>query len=103
MKVSTLIRIVSNGNGALEDAHEPVDVDHLDGPWLVVIRDEVTSAIAGVLDHEIPMVASAWAATEEWQTDGGDHEFLGPLVGELRDLARQARPPKERLYLRISL
>ncbi len=103
VKVSTLFRIASNGDTELQDVDEPVDMDRPDGPWLLVIRDEVTQCFAGIAEHEIFRIADAWAATEEWQAQHADPEFLGSLIRDLRDLAKQARPPTTRLYLRITL
>lgn len=103
VKVSTLFRIASNGRADLATVHDRVDVDRREGPWLVVIRDEVTEVIAGIADDEIAQVADAWAATQEWRLDHAEPGVLSPVLRQLRDLARQAAPPAERLYLRISL
>ncbi|MFI7547865.1 hypothetical protein [Actinoplanes sp. NPDC049599] len=74
----------------------PVSVDRWEGPWLQVVADHVTTAIAAISNDRLHAVTRAWAETEEWQYATADE--LAPLVRSLRDVARQASPQR-RLYL----
>jgi hypothetical protein len=103
VKVATLYELAARLDDPLDDVDDPVDVDRPDGPWLVVIRDEVATGIAALPDDRLAAVSDAWAATEEWDLDGAAAGLLVPVVRELRDLARQAQPPTHRLYLWMSL
>jgi hypothetical protein len=103
VKVASLYKLATGLDELVDSVHEPVDVDRPDGPWLVVLRDEVTAAIAGLSDDRLSAVSDSWAATEEWHRDGASAGLLVPIVRELRDLARQAQPPSRRLYLWMSL
>ncbi|MBO3749040.1 hypothetical protein J5X84_23430 [Streptosporangiaceae bacterium NEAU-GS5] len=101
VKLATLHQIVMGLDELDLDVDEPVDVDRPEGPWLVVIHDDVTAAIGRLGDGRLSAVSAAWAATDEWR--GAPADGLIPYVRELRDLARQARPPARRLYLWMSL
>jgi hypothetical protein len=101
VKVATLLRIIRGLADVDLNVADPVDVDRPEGPWLDVIHDEVTTAIAHLADDRISAVGTAWATTEEWH--GAAASELIPMVRELRDLARQAHPPSHRLYLWMSL
>lgn len=103
VKVATLYQIAAGLTEEVDETDDPVDTKRPEGPWLVVIRDEVTSAFAAVSDDLLPSVSQQWAATEEWTLDGGTANDLLPVVRGLRDLARQAQPPDRRLYLWMSL
>jgi hypothetical protein len=104
VKIATLNRLIIDPAGELRlDIDEPVNVDQPDGPWLFVMRDEVTAAIGGLADDQISAAAQNWAATEEWLRDLGDSANLAPFLGDLRDLARRADPPVLRLYHWICL
>ena len=74
----------------------PVSVDQWEGPWLQVVADHVTAAIAAISDDRLHAVTGAWSETEEWQYATADE--LAPLVRSMRDVARQASPQR-RLYL----
>jgi hypothetical protein len=103
MRLGTLYAIAVGLGEADAEVDEPVDVDRPDGPWLMVIRDEVTATIAAVADEDLASVGNAWAMTEEWQRDRAPASEVVSIFGELRDLARQADPPTRRMYLWMCL
>jgi hypothetical protein len=103
VKVASLYRIATAAEARIGSVEDPVDVARPNGPWLLVIKDEVTAALAAMADERITEIADAWAGTEEWQRDGVAPGHLRDLVGTIRDLARQADPPSVRLYLWMSL
>jgi hypothetical protein len=103
LRLATLYAI-AEGHGDTEvEVDIPVDVDRPDGPWLFAIRDEVTAAIAAVTDERLDSVGNAWAMTEEWQRDRGPASEVISIFRELRDLARRADPPAQRMYLWMCL
>ena len=94
--LASLHRIAAPGSPAATDVAASVSVDRWEGPWLQVIADEITVAIAAVGDDRLDEVAQTWASTDEWQD--ATVEDITRLVRELRDVARQASPER-RLYL----
>lgn len=103
MRLGALYAIIADLGEADPEVDEPVDVDRPDGPWLTVIRDEVTAAIAAVSDESVASVGNAWAMTEEWQRDPASAEEVIAIVRELRKLAQHAGPPARRMYLWMCL
>ena len=98
--LASLHRIAAPGSRAATEVTASVSVDRSEGPWLVVVADEITAAIAAIGDDRLDEVAHAWASTDEWRY--ATAEELAPLVRELRDVAREASPER-RLYLWMCL
>jgi hypothetical protein len=73
-----------------------------EGPWVYVVPDGLVAALRSASAERVAEVAVEWAETDEWKLDGVPADDLGPLLDDLADLARRAKPPK-RLHLWMSL
>lgn len=69
--------------------------------WVFELDDAARDSVAGVPESAVDEVAQAWARTDELA--GLSVEHLRELVGELAELAREARDRGERLYCWCSL
>jgi hypothetical protein len=68
-----------------------------DGERLVLmLTDELQTAVADADDQQLAAVAVPWSQIEELR--GANPEQLAPWVGEFAELARRARQRGERLY-----
>jgi hypothetical protein len=79
-----------------------VRVEGDEGPWIHAVPDELVAALREATDQRLAEVAVEWAETEEWKLDGVPADDLGPLLGDIADLARRAQPPT-RLHVWMSL
>ena len=107
VKLAALADIIA-APARIEDA-DGVLVREWEEQWVYRLPASLAHALAGLPIAEIPRVAQAWAAIEEWRLDGVDPgddvavAGLVALVGGLRQLAWQARHAGKGLYLWISL
>lgn len=68
IKIATLDEILSQESADVPDPIRQTDDDDI---FIVPIRQAVADKLAELHDEEVTKVAAAWAATEEWQMDGG--------------------------------
>ena len=100
IKIATLDEILTQ-----EPDHVPDPIRQAyDGDIsIVAIRQALADKLAELSDEEVPQVALAWAATEEWQLDGGTTDDLADWLVQAKTLAKQAQATSLRMYVRISV
>lgn len=119
MKLATLEAIVAQrasdarqqvvAGQLIRDWEEQYLVRDWEEQWVYRLPESLTSSLAQLQLSEIPSIAAAWAATEEWRLDGitsaTDENFgdLVHLVGELCRFAQQAQQAGKSMYMWISL
>lgn len=88
-----------------EPMHIPDPIrEAYDGDISVVpIRQALADSIIDLKDEELPQIAAAWAATEEWLLDGGTVSDLVEWLYQVRDLAKQARATNTHMYVWMCL
>jgi hypothetical protein len=73
-----------------------------EGPWVVVLDDQVRDTIAGIQPQRVPELAERWAAIEEFHGSASPAD-LDLAVDVLIALATRAHTAGESLYCRMSL
>jgi hypothetical protein len=109
IKLATLHGILTGRDYSLDAAFDQllaevqeVTAEGDEGPWVYVVPDGLVAALRSASAERVAEVAVEWAETDEWKLDGVPADDLGPLLDDLADLARRAKPPK-RLHLWMSL
>ena len=74
-----------------------------DGPWVFLIPEELTSAVAALDEAQAEAVTNKWAATEEFEGDGWQFEDVEEYLQALVAHARKARDARKPLLLWMSL
>ena len=74
-----------------------------DEPLVVCVPDVIVQALAGASKQRLAHIATAWAATDEWQRDGGTAENLRPWLEEIAILANWAQIEGRSLFAWISV
>ncbi len=73
-----------------------------DGPWILELKPEFISLLAGLTPDKQMSIADAWARTEEWAFDGADANFQG-FFRALCEFAGAATQKGGTTYLWMSL
>lgn len=108
VKLATLEAIILSASVEMWDDDGLLERDW-EEEWVYRLPASLAQALAELPPAEVPRVARAWAATEEWRldgvspADGAALAELATLVDALRTLAGQARQDGKALYLWISL
>ncbi len=74
-----------------------------EGIWIVAVPAEIVDHLAVASNARIESLAGKWAATEEWQLDGGTVEEVQWILNEMAKLSIAATNKKQNLYLWICL
>jgi len=61
-----------------------------DGPWIHQLPDGLVRDLAALQDHQVPSIATAWAATEEARLDRWNPKDVQPFLRELSAFAASA-------------
>jgi hypothetical protein len=85
------------GSRLVEDACGDLE----EGPWVVVIDDDVRDDLAAISPAALPALAERWTGIEE--LEGTDPSEIQPVLEALCALARRAREAGEHLYEWCSL
>jgi hypothetical protein len=88
-----------------ELVHEFAPLEELseDGPWVFRVPPALVALLAGLAPDRAPLVASAWAATEELELDGWEPGGAAALIDALRGTARAAAAARKPLLMWVSL
>ena len=74
-----------------------------DGPWVFLVPEELTSAVAALDEAQAEAVTEKWAATEEFEGDGWQFEDVEEYLNSLIAHARKAQEARKSLLLWMSL
>jgi hypothetical protein len=74
-----------------------------EGPWVFRLPEALESTLASSSVSDIERYGRAWAATEEWQRDGGTPEQIVPFLAEIAHLASSARTQQSSVFVWMSL
>jgi hypothetical protein len=74
-----------------------------DGPWIVLVPNAVTKALAEADQARLEDIGRSWASTEEWTRDSGKEEEIISVVKDIAKLAQQAEFDKRNMYLWVCL
>ncbi|MBA2539233.1 MAG: hypothetical protein H0V17_06335 [Deltaproteobacteria bacterium] len=81
------------------DPLDPTAEEH----WILPLSAPFIAALAKIDATQRPDIAKQWAATEEWQADGGTAASLDRMLGEIAKLAKQAVSEDKPIFLWLSL
>lgn len=70
-----------------------------DGPWIIRLPELLEGALASFSLEDIDRYGREWAATEEWQRDGGTPDWIVPFLGEIARLASSARAQQRSVFV----
>jgi hypothetical protein len=73
------------------------------GPWIYLVPDELTAAVAALNDDAIESVAAKWADTEEFQLARWQPADVEEYLSDLVPFAQKATAMKKPLLLWMSL
>jgi hypothetical protein len=74
-----------------------------DGPWIVLVPNAVTKALAESDQARLENIGRSWASTEEWTRDGGKKQEIISVVKDIAKLAQQTEFDKQNLYIWVCL
>lgn len=80
-----------------------------EGPWISRLRQSLVDALASLEDSRIPVVAAAWADTDEFKIRPSDRpssaviDDLSVVLAEMRGLAQVGRERGEPMFLMMGL
>jgi hypothetical protein len=109
VKLGTLWQILSGGSPGDVDAVSAYMLDTIldqpgdSGPWVFLVPEPLTSALAALDDAAQAPVARAWAATEEFVLGRWQVDDVRDYLRELTARARAAREAGKSLLLWMSL
>lgn len=74
-----------------------------EGPWVVRLPDELTTALATLDAAKTKKTASEWAKAEEFARDHWKPAAVSRALSDMCDLARKATKAKKSLFLWMTL
>jgi hypothetical protein len=74
-----------------------------DGPWVLLIPEELVVQLVGLQGGRPQEVAARWAATEEFQLSRWPEPMVRETLDQIIQLARQAMTQGKRMLLWTSL
>jgi hypothetical protein len=97
VKLSTLAKLLK-----VKGAASGAPLDPSGEKWVIPISAALVAALAKLDKAACKKTATAWAKTEEWQSDG-DAKYVTTLCTELVAIAAKAVKTKQPLYLWLCL
>jgi hypothetical protein len=92
-----------------DDLHDLVREGGSDGPWISRLRQPLVDALSTLEDSRIPVVAAAWADTDEFKVRPSDKaspaviEGLSGGLAEMRELVQVGSERGEPMFLMMGL